>query len=201
MKVNETNSMDMFQNSSIIYHTESILEMQILCLLSIIYINKFWNEYRHYGKLSNEPGSLFGLTIAEISYKFMWILLGEHIMAYCFDIYRKYELKHHGKANRFGIEQAPIETCLRITEFVIDLIIFIMVIIHFNSMTKEQFLDLPFLNFWILVDLIIMAFAQPYTYMSQLMMITGEIINNVYTLFQVQKVKLIERRKFMNANP
>ena len=131
----------------------------------------------------------------------MYILLGEHIMAYCFDIYRKYELKDKGKANKFGIEQAPVETCLRLVEIVIDLIIFIMVIIHFNSMTKEQFLDLPFLNFWILVDLIIMAFAQPYTYMSQLMMITGEIINNVYTLFQVQKVKLIERRKFMNANP
>ena len=34
----------------------------------------------------------------------MYILLGEHFMAYFFDIYRKYELKKHGKANRFGIE-------------------------------------------------------------------------------------------------
>jgi len=111
-------------------------------------------------------GALFGLTISEISYKFMYVLLAEHLMAYIFDIYRKYELKKHGKANRFGIEQAPIETCLRIVELVVDVIIFIMVIMHFNFMTKEQFLDLPFLNFWILVDLINMAFAQPYTYMS-----------------------------------
>lgn len=106
------------------------------------------------------------MTISEISYKFMYILLGEHLMAYIFDIYRKYELKKHGKANRFGIEQAPIETCLRIVEIVIDVIIFIMVILHFNSMTKDQFLNMPFLNFWILVDLMLMAFAQPYTYMS-----------------------------------
>jgi hypothetical protein len=67
--------------------------MQILSLVSIIFINQYWNEYRHYGKLSNQQGALFGLTITEISYKFMYILLGEHIMAYCFDIYRKYELK------------------------------------------------------------------------------------------------------------
>jgi hypothetical protein len=158
--------MDMFQNSSIIYHTESILEMQILCLISIIFINNMWNDFRKYGKLSKVDGALFGLAIDEMSYKFMYILLAEHLMAYLFDIYRKYELKKHGKANKFGIEQAPCETCLRLIEIIIDVIIFIMVMIHFNSMTREQFLNLPFLNFWILVDLIIMAFAQPYTYMS-----------------------------------
>jgi hypothetical protein len=111
--------------------------MQILCLVSVIFINRFWNDFRNYGKLTNVPGALFGLTISDICYKMMYVLLGEHIMAYMFDIYRKYELKKHGKANRFGIEQAPIETCLRIIEIVIDVIIFIMVIIHFNSMTKE----------------------------------------------------------------
>lgn len=31
----ETNSMDMFQNSSIVYHTESILEMQLISLISV----------------------------------------------------------------------------------------------------------------------------------------------------------------------
>jgi hypothetical protein len=51
-----------------------------------------WNDLRNYGKLSKFDGALFGLSIDEISYKLMYILLGEHLMAYIFDIYRKYEL-------------------------------------------------------------------------------------------------------------
>jgi hypothetical protein len=35
----ETNSLDLMQNSSIIYHTESILEMQIACLILCFILN------------------------------------------------------------------------------------------------------------------------------------------------------------------
>jgi hypothetical protein len=33
------------------------------------------------------------------------------------------------------------------------------------------------------------------------MRVHAEIINNIYTLYEVQKAKLLERRKFMNDNP
>lgn len=45
----ETNSMDMFQNSSIVYHTESILEMQIISLISVFVLYEFWKEQMQYG--------------------------------------------------------------------------------------------------------------------------------------------------------
>jgi hypothetical protein len=38
----ETNSLDLMQNSSIIYHTESILEMQIACLILFYILNTIW---------------------------------------------------------------------------------------------------------------------------------------------------------------
>ena len=57
------------------------------------------------------------------------------------------------------------------------------------------------MNYWIIVDLIIMAFTLPYTYISQIMMITGEVIKNTFTLHQVQKNKLKERRAFISENP
>lgn len=37
----ETNALDMMQNSSIIYHMESLLEMQILCLVSCFISSRF----------------------------------------------------------------------------------------------------------------------------------------------------------------
>ena len=54
---------------------------------------------------------------------------------------------------------------------------------------------MPFTNFWILIDCIIMFLTLPYTYMSKLMMITGEVTKNIFTLFQVQKMKLLKRRE------
>lgn len=52
-----------------------------------------------------------------------------------------------------------------------------------------------------LVDMIIMFLTLPYTYMSRLMMITGEIIKNIFTLYQVQKKKLRLRREKLKSDP
>ena len=49
--------------------------------------------------------------------------------------------------------------------------------------------------------MIIMFLTLPYTYVSRLMMITGEIIKNMFTLYQVQKKKLRQRRENMKKNP
>lgn len=43
-RMNETNSLDMMQNSSIIYHTESILEMQFMCLILVEVLDNYFKE-------------------------------------------------------------------------------------------------------------------------------------------------------------
>ena len=48
-RTNETNTLDMMQNSSIIYHTESLLEMQILCLVVCFVLNRKWKDNLGYG--------------------------------------------------------------------------------------------------------------------------------------------------------
>ena len=51
----ETNALDYMQNTSIVYHTESILEAQIITLLCCYVLNQRWSEsYMEYGKLSNK---------------------------------------------------------------------------------------------------------------------------------------------------
>jgi hypothetical protein len=46
-----------------------------------------------------------------------------------------------------------------------------------------------------MIDMIIMLTTLPYTYLSKFMMINGEITKNIFTLYQVQKRKLKERRE------
>ena len=48
----ETNALDMMQNTSIIYHTESILEMQITCLVLCYYFTNKWATTFNYGTKS-----------------------------------------------------------------------------------------------------------------------------------------------------
>ena len=131
----------------------------------------------------------------------MIVLLTEHIVSYLFGIFRDFEIKKNGKPNKYGIESAPIEFRLRVIEVIADLIIFIFILNHFTSLNQEQFNDLPLLNYWMLVDMIIMFLTLPYTYMSRLMMITGEIIKNIFTLYQVQKKKLRLRREKLKQDP
>jgi hypothetical protein len=55
-----------------------------------------------YGSKSDRISEL-GLTVEEFTVLCIYLLIGEHIMAYLFDIYRKYEIKERGTVNRFGI--------------------------------------------------------------------------------------------------
>jgi len=48
-RVIETNSLDIMQNSSIIYHMESVIEMQMLTLIFCYYFTDMWAEKQGYG--------------------------------------------------------------------------------------------------------------------------------------------------------
>lgn len=106
-------------------------------------------------------------------------------MSYSFSVFREWEISHYGQTNKFGIEYAPKEFCLRIFEILADFGIFIFTVIHFTNITNNELSDAPLLYYWIIIDMIIMFLTLPYTYMSKLMMLTGEIAKNVFTLYQV----------------
>jgi len=115
-------------------------------------------------------------------------------MSYLFGIFRNYELKKSGQPNKYGIEQAPCESRLRFIEIAVDFIIFALIIIHMIKMPKDHLYTVPLLTYWILVDMIIMFLTLPYVYVSQLIMLSGEVTKNIFTVYQVQRRKLRERR-------
>lgn len=53
-RMKETNALDMMQNSSIIYHTESILEMQICTLFAMMWLTNLWDESKGYATMPNK---------------------------------------------------------------------------------------------------------------------------------------------------
>ena len=128
-RMSETNSLDMMQNSSIIYHTESILEMQVMVLILVKVLSYFFYEKLGYGKLS-QGSNFMGMKNDDYSNLMMIILLVEHVMSYSFGMYRDYELKHKGTPNKYGITTAPCESKLRYIEILVDFVIFVIVFIH-----------------------------------------------------------------------
>lgn len=156
----------------------------------MIMLTTYWSEAKGYG---TNPGRNSSMAI-------MYALIAEHVFSYLFGIFREYDLKHNGQKNKLGLEQAPRETLLRYIEICTDLAISIWILAVMFSQSNEKFNSLPFLNFWIMVDMIIMITTLPYTFMSKFMMINGELTKNIFTLYQVQKRKLKERREAMKQD-
>lgn len=54
--------------------------------------------------------------------------------------------------------------------------------------------DLPLINYFILVDLVVMVLTLPYLYLARRFQVDQQIMKNIFTLNLVQKRKLQERR-------
>jgi len=76
----------------------------------------------------------------------------------------------------------------------IDFTIFGTVIYYVLTLTQEQRHNIPFCIYWLIVDMVIMFCTLPYVKLAMYIQILGESTKNIYTLFQIQKTKLKERR-------
>jgi hypothetical protein len=55
--------------------------------------------------------------------------------------------------------------------------------LNFITIGKTQFNDVPLLNYFILIDIVIMLLSLTYSFMVQVVMVNGEITKNIFTLF------------------
>lgn len=101
----EVNTADLMQNTSLIYHSESVLEMQFLCLVTLYY----WGH-------SSET--------TENSSEILVALIAEHIFAYSSGIFRKWEIDNFGKLDVNGVYRAQKESLMSTVEIFVDCIIF-----------------------------------------------------------------------------
>ena len=104
---NEINGSDMMQHQSVIYHTNSILECQLLSLGTVLLLEHSIPERPE--NIKNLRDGLRGTNPTEL---IIWFLLGEHIFAYIAGIYRNYEISRYGQPDVNGIKRAPKESLL-----------------------------------------------------------------------------------------
>jgi len=92
-------------------------------LVMLIFLNNYWAESKSYGSLVGGDEIISPMLL-------MYILLGEHVMSYSFGIFREFDVKKNGVANNWGIESAKRESCLRVLEIIVDLILFVFILLN-----------------------------------------------------------------------
>ena len=101
-RLQEINQLDMMQNTSIVYHTESLLEMQFLCLLMSTILQKWFSNV----DFEDSENILMQDTI-------ILVALGiEHVLSYSAAIFRKWDIERNGQIDLNGIYRAPNESIL-----------------------------------------------------------------------------------------
>jgi mannosyltransferase OCH1-like enzyme len=77
---------------------------------------------------------------------------------------------------------------------ILDIAIFAYILIHLIGLDAAARNANPLIYYWVTIDIFIMLLTLPYQMLSKLFMRSGEITKNIFTLYQVQKRKLKERR-------
>jgi len=145
----EINSLDLMQNSSIIYHSESIIEMQILCLIFSVVAQSNLVDYEAF----------------EESKYIIGALLFEHLFSYAFHIFRLHDIKHNCKVDVNGVKRAPRESFLQMVEIFYDCILIGYIIKYLIDMKPEHFHGDSYIIYWVIVDCMLMFFSQGYNYL------------------------------------
>lgn len=147
----------MMSNSSIIYHSESVLEMQFLCLITFQFLIKF-----PFQEITDNPHAedIFDSKLI------MYALIGEHVFAYISGIFRTWEIKKYGKVDLNGIFRARRESFLSTVEIFLDCLIFGFSINHMVSLTPEEFNLHPYTHIWIILDCLLMFLTLAYVYLT-----------------------------------
>ena len=169
MRYQEVMSLDLLVNAGIVYHLESITETQTFGLCMFYY-------------LQNKSG--FD-SDGQVQILFMMLLI-EHIFVYFSQLYRVREIAKRGKLDFNGIRRAKNESMLKTMQIIYDCIVLGYALNYWLTGGRTKFQTVPYANFWIMFDLLVMIALLAYTYMSQFMMITGEVTKNLYSLAFLQ---------------
>ena len=177
------------QNTNIVYHPESVIEMQIMCLgIIFLYVNRIYIL---------DPDS-----IERSSYSanfIMFALMAEHIFSCCCAFYRSYDIDKNGKIDINGVKRAPNELLIGNVQFFISCIIIGFAVNHFlRDDSKQNFHNPDFVlqNYWIIIDIFIVFLAQVFISISLYMKVSGEVVKNLYSLHFLQQILM--QKKIIN---
>lgn len=112
---------------------------------------------------------------------YCWIVLVEHIISYCFQYFRNWEISKKGEIDHFGIKRAKYESLLKPFQIFVSCLFFGLVLSKIIT-DSSKLHELGFLKYWLLIDVLIMLFLQAFTYSELVIMTDEEILQNISTL-------------------
>ena len=117
-----------------INNTESIIEMQICCLVFVIILSGSWEKSMGYGvgirEQSQEAIMSFGMGFYDLSFMLTYLLLAEHSLSYLFSYVKMYDIKKRGVIGTNGVESTSLCTILNSISYFLQVIIALICIIH-----------------------------------------------------------------------
>ena len=185
----ETNVLDMMQNSSIIYHPESLFEMQIMCIALLWAFQSYILEHLPVGKKQVEEQG--HLAQAQIIFLALTI---EHCCSLVISIFRQWDIATNGKLDINGVPRAKTESTIELVQIFVACLLTGYTIRFLASLDGAAKVTLGFACTWMCVDCGLVALARVYIQNAMFLKKTGEITKNIYTLYFLQQTRARERQ-------
>lgn len=148
----ECNSLDIMQNTGFVYHPECLIEMQLMCLLTVFgYSNRLNWDTPYLIGMNHEPANFI-----------MVALMLEHVFSYIVAFYRSRDIEANGQIDINGVKRAPNELFLGNIQFFIACIIIGFTINFFllhENREVFQHEDQVLKHYWIIIDVAIIFLA------------------------------------------
>ena len=178
----ETNALDMMQNSSIVYHPESLFEMQIMAIILLWTFQNFILEALPTGKKDLEDSGF--MLQANIIF---WALIVEHSCSLVISIFRQWDIQENGKLDINGVPRAKTESKIEFVQIFFACLLTGYTIKFLTGLDYQQRLTLGFACTWMCVDCGLVAFTRIYIQNAMSLKKSGEITKNIYTLYFLQQ--------------
>mgnify|MGYP006893263072 CR=1 FL=1 len=119
--------MDMMENSSIVYHPESLIEMQMLCATLFTF-------YYHSGDIDGEEVESKNMVL------FICVCI-HHVFSYFSSMFRSWEISKYGQPDINAVLRAKCETYMSTIEVLFSSVIVGYILNYLISLDDKNFHD------------------------------------------------------------
>ena len=179
----EVNSLDMMQNTTIVYNMEVVILFQILFLISSLIFNK----------MQEDLDAQRGLKIEiKPEHHPIWpehisvMLIVIHCISYVIHEYSIHEINEKGQPDIMGVYRAPNDVVLKTIELLLICLATGFTLMHIIDGYYQKNIQF-ILVLCQIIDIMIMFGMKPYIYLGQFIQQNTEIQKNMTTLYFVQR--------------
>ena len=173
--------------------------MQLASMILLYILHESTKEHEKYGaKLNADTDKSLGMDMISASQLIYLLMFIEAVLSWFFALIKEWDISKRGEANEYGIETTFCSRVLDGVSLFIKITIGILAVVHLVAMGDKMH-EWPIINYYIIANCCIMILMMPYELIAKRMLVDTEISKNIYTLYQVQKRKLRDRRAQVKA--